>query len=378
MTAVHRKMDLLSAHIGLTDRRNLLRVDWVIVLLVVALAAIGLMNLDSASGSKALSYHWIQAQFVVLGFLVAAAIVWVDYRFLVSMAPVMLLGVTALLIAVPIIGTAAKGGQHWLVLWGFRIQPSELSKVALVYSLAWYLSLVKERIRRLPYFVLGFAIAGFVCGLIILQRDIGTTMTLMPIAFVMLYVAGCKKWHLLVVVLAGLAALPAAWSQLTEEQRGRVTFFLHPEEDPGGKGFHQIQTKITVGSGGISGKGFGKGTQTHLSYLPEYHTDFVFALLAEEHGLAGALLVVGLYGAFLLRGLYLARQCQEMAGTLLAVGCVTILGFHVFVNIAITLGLLPITGLPLPFLSYGGSFYLATMMCVGTILTVNVRRGMFD
>jgi rod shape determining protein RodA len=151
-----------------------------------------------------------------------------------------------------------------------------------------------------------------------------------------------------------------------------------PKADPQGIGWQTRQSKITVGSGGFYGKGFTKGTQTMLNYLPEHHTDFIFSLLAEEKGFIGAAAVIILFAAFLLRGLQFTKECQDLAGTLLGVGAVTILAFHVFVNIAITIGLMPVTGIPLPFLSYGGNFYLTTMMSVGMLLNVPVRKQLFD
>jgi rod shape determining protein RodA len=167
---------------------------------------------------------------------------------------------------------------------------------------------------------------------------------------------------------------------LKEHQKTRVVSFFHPEADPNyarDSGYQIEQTKIAVGSGQMWGKGFGKGTQTHMSFLPVYHTDFIFALYAEEMGFIGGVILIGLYGLFLLRGLGLARACPDLAGSLLVVGSVSVVAFHVLVNIAITLNLLPVTGLPLPFLSYGGSFFLTTMMCVGTMLSVHVRKGFF-
>ena len=160
-------------------------------------------------------------------------------------------------------------------------------------------------------------------------------------------------------------------------QKMRIYGFLHPEADKKASGWQTYQSMITVGSGGLSGKGFLNSTQTRLKYLPEHHTDFIFSLLAEEHGFMGAALVIALFAAFLLRGLGFALDCPDMAGTLLAGGVVTVLAFHVFVNIGITIGLLPVTGIPLPFLSYGGSFYMTTMACVGILLNVPMRRHMF-
>jgi rod shape determining protein RodA len=201
----------------------------------------------------------------------------------------------------------------------------------------------------------------------------------------MLFVAGCRRLYLAVILGAGLIAAPVLYFNLDnlplkEHQKIRVVSFFNPEADPEyatNTGYQIEQTKIAVGSGQMWGKGFGKGTQTHMRFLPVYHTDFIFALYAEEMGFIGGAILIGLYGLFLMRGLALARDCPDLAGSLLVVGSLSVVAFHVLVNIAITLNLLPVTGLPLPFLSYGGSFYLTTMMCVGTILSVHVRKGFF-
>ena len=266
-------------------------------------------------------------------------------------------------------------------------------KIIMVYSLAWYLSRLGPRIRKLHWFLLTFLLAGLPMALILKQPNLGTAATMAPLLIVMLFVAGCRVWHLAVVILLGLSIVPVMWWQmhnfdpatpaeprgfyeLKHYQKMRVYAFLHPEYDPKGSGWHTMQSKITVGSGGMSGKGYMRGTQTRLNYLPEHHTDFIFSLYAEEQGFVGSVAVIALFLAFLLRGLLFARDCPDMTGTLLAAGIVTVLAFHIFVNIAITIGLMPVTGIPLPFLSFGGSFYITTMAGVGILLNVPARgRG---
>ncbi len=373
----------MHAHIGVVDVRNLRRVDRVLVLLAVVLAGIGLITLYSAGHGQAGSTSNFEKQGVwfILGAIVAAAIVCTDYRFLVSLAPVIYGVAIGLLVLVLFFGVEARGGKSWLGIGPLRYQPSELSKIAVVYMLAWYLSTIGKRVAKLPYFLLAFVITGLPCVLIRLQNDTGTALTLLPLPFVMLYAAGCKRWHLAAIILIGLVAAPILWRQIDEDnyQKKRIRTFLNPELDPKGQelGWQPRQTKITVGSGQIKGKGFLKGTQTHLRWLPEHHTDFIFALLAEEQGFVGAAGLLALFAAFFLRALKLGRDSDELSGTLLAVGVVTVLGFHAFVNVAVTLALLPVMGIPLPFLSYGGSFCLTTMACVGVLLSVPLRKGYF-
>ncbi|MFA6241382.1 MAG: rod shape-determining protein RodA [Candidatus Hydrogenedentales bacterium] len=392
MSGLAQDLDLFDSHIRTFNYRNLLRIDWILVILTFALVGVGLVTLYSASTSAAsdlpfyLKYYVRQSIFFSVGLLVAIGIICMDYRALVSLAPVLFVGVVLLLVMVLAIGYTAKGGQHWLRYGQYiGLQPSELSKIALVYALAWYLSRVQDRIQRLPFLLLAFGIMGVLLVLILKQGDLGTAVVMSPIAVVMVFVAGCRKRHLFALFLAGAITVPVAYFNLDklplkEHQRMRIESFINPEADPDYQldaGYQIIQTTIAVGSGQMWGKGFGQGTQTHMLFLPDYHTDFIFALLAEERGFVGSIVVLVLYSLFMLRSISLARDCPDLAGSLLAIGCMSIVGFHVFVNIAIALHLLPVTGLPLPFLSYGGSFLLTSMMCVGTILSVNVRRNFF-
>ena len=368
--------DILDARIGAFNYRHLRRLDWGLLLLVLALAAAGIVTLISASRSYSDGMpYYVKQMIFFTGFGgIALFIACLDHRFLVSMAPLAYAILVSLLVAVLFVGTEVKGGQRWLDLGAFRIQPSEQSKLALIFMLAWYFNLIGRRVRSIFFFALTFVIAAVPALLILKQPNLGTAAALGPITIAMLYAAGCKRWHLAAVFVSGLIAAPVAWSQLKDYQKTRVLTFLDPAADPKGSGWHTIQSIITVGSGGPTGKGYFQGTQSYLKYLPEHHTDFIFSLLAEEWGFVGAITVIGLFSVLFLRCLSLARECPDYSGALLAVGVMTLLAFHVFVNIAITIGLMPVTGIPLPFLSYGGNFYLTTMMCIGVLLSVNVRK----
>ncbi|MEA3365984.1 MAG: rod shape-determining protein RodA [Candidatus Hydrogenedentes bacterium] len=381
MSQIERDLNLMDSHIRIVNWRNLGHLDWLLVVLVAGLAYLGLSNMYSASygyeGAESTAHFARQVFFLGIGSALALVLVCFDYRFLVSLTPLIYAVALIALVAVLAVGLTIKGGRSWFRIGSFGLQPSEYTKLATIFMLAWYLSRIGPRIRKIPYLVLAFAIAGVPSLLIAAQSDVGTALTYVPVVFVMVFVAGCRKWHLVAIVLLGLALVPAAWMKLEPYQRDRVKTFIDPTKAPDDEGYQIIQTKIAVGSGEMWGKGVGQGTQTHLRFLPEYRTDFIFSLLAEERGFVGAILVIALFVGFLIRGLVLAEECPEPAGNLLAVGCVTILALHVFVNVAITIHLMPITGLPLPFFSYGGSFYLTTMLCVGTMLSVNVRKRMF-
>lgn len=385
--------------------QNLRRIDWMLPIFVLSLAAIGWVTMYSASAYTENLYFEKQVLFFLVGSVIAAGIICVDYRTVVALAPLMYAGALVMLVLVELIGTNVGGSQRWLDLGLFRVQPSEITKIVMIYFLAWYFHTLGPKIRKLHWFILAFVLTAVPTALILKQPDLGTAACLGPLVIVMLFVAGCRLWHLGVVLLAGISivllavfqirdfnpspnsyeqeiqrAIHKAWRKPHElhfHQKMRIYSFLHPEFAPRGSGWQAYQSFISVGSGGLSGKGFMNGSQTKLNYLPEHTTDFIFSHYAEERGFIGAVVVLGLFLAFLLRGLIYARDCPEMMGTLLAAGVVTVLGFHIFFNIAITIGLMPVTGMPLPFLSYGGTFYLSTMACVGILLNVPLRRKMF-
>jgi rod shape determining protein RodA len=385
--------------------RNLRRIDWLLPIFVISLAVIGWVTMYSASAHTGGTNHHKQILFFIAGAVVACGIICVDYRSLVATAPLMYVTVIVLLLAVLQFGPTVKGSQRWLDLGLFRIQPSELTKLVMVYFLAWYLHTLGARIRKLRWFVLTFILTGVPMLLILKQPDLGTAACLGPLVIVMLFVAGCRLWHVGLIVFVGLSIVPFAWYQIHDmepstnskelkvqkdafyaskkpwdlewHQKMRIYNFVNPDFAPRGSNWQAYQSFVTVGSGGLSGKGFKNGTQTRLNYLPEHQTDFIFSHFAEERGFIGCVVVIGLFVAFLLRGLMYARDCPEMMGTLLAAGVVTVLGFHIFFNISITIGLMPVTGMPLPFLSYGGTFYMTTMACVGILLNVPMRRRMF-
>jgi rod shape determining protein RodA len=371
---------VMSANIRMFNWGNLRQTDWLLLLIITCLAGIGVLTLYSANRSLADSapYYMKQLTFFPIGVMLALTIMCIDYRYLVSLAPVFYAILLVLLVLVLLFGDEAKGAQRWLVLGPIRFQPSEQSKLALIFMLAWYLSTIGQKIEKLPYFLLTFVITAVPAVLIFKQPNLGTAATMGPITIAMLYVAGCRRIHLFGLFALGGAALPILWSIMKPYQRSRVMTILDPSSDALGSGYHTIQSMITVGSGGLSGKGYREGTQTYLSYLPEHHTDFIFSLLAEEWGFIGSAVVVLLFLLLFIRSMMAARTSQDMAGSLLVVGIVTLLAFHVFVNIAITLGIAPVTGIPLPFLSYGRSFYLTTMLAMGVVLSVNTRKSFFE
>ena len=429
-----------DATVRVLNWRNLRKIDWFMPVLVMALVVMGWATLYSAIRSADPSIFSKQIIAFIVGTSIAAIIVCMDYRFLVAIAPVMYVGAVLLLEAVLQFGEERQGATRWLMLGPVEIQPSEFCKIVMIYVLTWYFTTIGERIRKLPYFILPFILTGIPMLQILRQPNLGTGLAFPPLLIAMLFIAGCRIRHLIGLMMVGLSLFPVVWVQMknydpafeafsadldknkivTEQefldrfpdlgvaafqrmdanqsgqlevdgkgriekswwqlhnhQKKRIYTFLHPEKSDRDTIWQVKQSMITVGSGGLAGKGYLQGTNTRLSYLPEHHTDFIFCLVAEERGFIGVAFVIGLFTAFLMRGLTFAKECPEMMGTLLATGVVTILAFHVFVNIAITVGMLPVTGIPLPFMSYGRSFYLTTMICVGILLNVPMRRRLF-
>jgi rod shape determining protein RodA len=403
------EMSTAEARIRMVYPRNLLRIDPMLPLFVITLAVIGWVTMYSASRSSDILYFHRQILFFFIGLAVVIPLICIDYRVVVALAPLMYLAIIGILAAVLVAGHEAKGSERWLNLGPFNLQPSEFAKIVMIYMLTWYFTRLGARIRKLHWFLITFLLSSIPMALVLKQPNLGTAASLVPLTVVMLFVAGARFRHLVLIVIAGLFLVPLVWLQIHDfdpvrdrpkpasyyenhpeekpapgpfyelhyHQKKRIYSFLYPESDLRDSGWQTYQSKIAVGSGGLDGKGFLNSTQTRLNYLPEHHTDFIFSLLAEERGFIGAVVVIGLFAAFFFRGLIFARDCPDMAGTLLAAGVVTILAFHVFVNVAITIGLLPVTGIPLPFLSYGGSFYMTTMACTGILLNVPMRRKLF-
>ncbi|MFA7692177.1 MAG: rod shape-determining protein RodA [Candidatus Hydrogenedentes bacterium] len=377
--------------VKLFNVRNVTHIDWWLPMLVTALAVCGWVVMYSASRNTEVAYLTRQILFFAVGILVAFTFLCFDYRFLVSMGPFMYFIALSLLLLVIFFGSSAKGSERWISLGFFRLQPSEYTKLIMVFFLTWYFTRIGERVKKLLWFAFTFILVALPMALILKQPNLGTAASLGPLTLAMLYVAGCRRRHLAVVIVAGLCAVPVLWWQMKDfdpqvvsdqrsffdlkhYQKMRIYTYLHPEYDPQGSGWHTLQSKITIGSGGLTGKGYLKGTQTRLNYLPEHHTDFIYSLLAEEFGFVGAISVIALFSLLLLRGLTFARDAVDLSGTLLATGVVVILAFHIFVNIAITAGMMPVTGIPLPFLSYGGNFYMTTMAGMGVLLSVPLRK----
>lgn len=350
-------------------------INWGLVLLVAIITAVGVALLFSAAGGH--WKPWAQPQLVraIPGFVLMLTIALIDVRHLMKSAYIIFFLVLCLLIAVELMGRIGMGAQRWIDLGFFQLQPSELMKPALTLALARYFhGITLDQIGRplllIPPLLLVFTPVAFV----LMQPNLGTSLLLIMGSGAMFFAAGVRIWKFLLVIGGGLGAIPVAWEFLHDYQKQRVYTFLDPETDPLGAGYNILQSKIALGSGGLFGKGFMSGSQSQLMFLPEKHTDFIFVVLAEEFGMAGAVALLALYLILLIYGWVIALSCRSQFARLVAVGMTTQFFLYVIVNVSMVMGLIPVVGIPLPLVSYGGSAMMTLMIGVGLLLSMSVHR----
>jgi rod shape determining protein RodA len=345
------------------------------------LAGIGIGNLYSATSSwitAAQPVYLKQTYWLGAGLLIAAMICLVDYRHLEYLSFPFYLGTLLLLLLVLLVGRTSMGATRWINLGGFNLQPSEIMKVVIILAYARYFS-EKAPVRGLSLreLIVPGLILAMPAVLIMKQPDLGTAMLVLFIGGSMALFAGVQRSAVIWLGGGGLCAMVGGWFLLHDYQRRRIMTFLDPEQDPLGAGYHIIQSKIAVGSGGFGGLGFMKGTQSQLSFLPERHTDFAFSVFAEEWGFLGGLLLISLYLLIMLWGLHIAQKAGDRFGMFIAFGVTAMLFWHIVVNLGMVIGLLPVVGVPLPLFSYGGTNMVTTMIGVGLLLNVSMRRFTF-
>jgi rod shape determining protein RodA len=359
--------------------------DPLLVLIALALTGIGLVAIYSAK-LQALTVQelpltlYVSRQLIalVIGVVAMVAMAVIDYRHLRTYAPVFYAGsLVLLLLTLSPLGTEINGSQRWIVLGGFQLQPSELAKVALLVAIA---ALLHEAKGEPNLSVIGASLVLTVvpAGLVFLQPDLGTSIVFVWTAAVLFLIGGVKARYLLTLVAGGFAAIVAAFQTgvIAEYQLRRLTAFLDAGDASAAQtaAFQTRQSLIAIGSGQFAGKGLFQGTQTSLSYVPENHTDFVFTVIGEEFGFIGSAVVLGLFVLLSWRGLRIAIMAKDLFGTLLAGGIVAILALQVFVNVGMTIGIMPVTGLPLPFVSYGGTSLIVWFAMIGLLLNIHMRR----
>ncbi|QKI89676.1 rod shape-determining protein RodA [Thiomicrorhabdus xiamenensis] len=353
---------------------NRLHLDGLLLLGILLLLSTSVAVVYSASGGDwdVTQRHIIRVTFA-LGLMVLFAQIKPSLIFLFT--PFLFLFALALLIAVPLVGEIGKGAQRWLEFGPVRFQPSELMKVVLPIMVAWIFahSSYPPSYQRIVSALLVIAISA---GLIVIQPDLGTSLLIAMSGLFVIFFAGLP-WKLIFgALLLAAASVPIAWEYMHDYQKQRVLTFLNPESDPLGAGYHIIQSKIAIGSGGIEGKGYLGSTQAHLEFLPESTTDFIFSVLSEEFGLIGVILLLAMYLFVIGRGLYIAASAQDQFTRLIAASLTMIFFVYVFVNIGMVSGLLPVVGLPLPLISYGGSSLVTLMISFGIMMSIQTHRKM--
>lgn len=356
------------------ERRLYYHIDWLLIGAVLMICAIGLAMIYSTTGGAGPVY-WTQVYALGLGAMAMVLCLTFDYRSLADKSHFFYLAMVVALLAVLFLGTVRGGSRRWLDLGAFNLQPSEFAKATLALMLAKMLG--EERRAALTNTDLAIAIGLTAVPFLLISRqpDLGTAVTLLPILLAVAFVAGMPMKYVYTMVLLAVLAAPIAYKfGLQDYQRERISTFLDPAQDPRGAGYQQIQARITVGSGGVWGKGYMGGTQGQLRFLPVAHNDFIFSVLAEEQGLVGVLVTLGLYLFVIMRALDAARLAKDRLGAYLVLGVLSSFTFQVVYNITMSAGLAPVKGLTLPLMSYGGSSLIATLAGFGLILNVRMRR----
>jgi rod shape determining protein RodA len=361
------------------NRRLLRNLDFILILVSIALIVVSLIFIGSATHINTPGedrYWYVQRQgiFALVNMVIIFAMLHFDYRSIGRFANFLYIANLVMLLAVMFIGQSALGAQRWIQIGPITLQPSEFSKLIMVVSLANLLDRKFGQLNTWRDILPIFLYVGIPFLLILKQPDLGTALVFMAILFGMLFVAGIPTRMLFMIIGAGAAFMPIFWHFLKDYQKMRLTVFLDPNVDPLGSGYHIIQSKIAIGSGMLTGKGLFGGTQSQLNFLPENHTDFIFAVIGEEVGFVGSLLVLLLYFIMLYRGLKISGAARDNFGTLMAAGITSMMAFHVLVNVGMTAGIMPVTGIPLPMMSYGVSALTTNMVSLGLLLNIYMRR----
>jgi rod shape determining protein RodA len=355
--------------------------DWWLIAILVAICTLGVLEIYSATyGSALAGMHTRQIRWLAVGFILMFVISRLDYHLILDQAWILyLVGVLAL-VAVLLVGHRRFGAQRWIPIMGESLQVSELLKLIIIIWLARFFAEVRTDELSLRDLIKAGLLVGLPLVLILKQPDLGTALVLVPLLVIGAFLGGLQWQHAAIFSLAGVLLVgsvfypPVSKHLLKPYQRERITSFLHPEEDAKGAGYQLLQSKIAVGSGGFWGKGFRNGSQNQLGYIPVRYSDFIMSAWAEEQGFKGVLLALGLYMALLLRLVQNAQRAKDRAGMFLVMGVAAALGFHVLVNVAMVIGAMPVTGIPLPLMSYGGSATLFVFLAIGLVMNVRLRR----
>jgi rod shape determining protein RodA len=365
--------DISHRELSFSDR--LRGINWGLVVLLCMISGIGFAMLYSAANGNWQPWASKQVARFAIAFIPMIAAALIDIRHWYRISYWLYAIALVLVVAVDMRGVIGMGAQRWIDLGVIQLQPSELMKIALIVALARYFHTLPA--ENSPRLIDLFVPAGLVIvpvGLVLKQPDLGTAMMLLASGAIIFFLAGVRLWVFGAAAAAAGAALPLIWSMLRDYQKARLTTFLSPDADPLGAGYHIMQSKIALGSGGLFGKGFMQGTQTHLAFLPERQTDFIFTMIAEEFGLVGGLALLALYALVVVYGFTIALRSRNQFGRVLGLGLATNFFLYVFINTAMVIGLIPVVGVPLPLISYGGSAMVTVMLGFGLLMNVSIHR----
>lgn len=371
-------MNLAASRRGMTVIEKLRQVNVGLIFLIAVVSSIGFGMLYSAAGGS--WDPWASRQMIRfgIGVVLMLGVAVVDQRFWFRIAYGLYFGAFILLVAVDVAGAIGMGAQRWLDVGIIQIQPSELMKIALILTLARYFHGVTiEEIGNPLYLLWPTFLVMAPAALVAKQPDLGSALLLVLMGAVVFFLAGVRVWKFLLIGGGAVAAVPVAWGFLRDYQKQRVLTFLNPESDPLGAGYHIIQSKIALGSGGVWGKGFMQGTQSHLQFLPERQTDFIFTMLSEEWGFVGGLTLMGLYVLILLYGISISLRSRSQFGRLTGMGVMAAFYIYAAINMAMVMGVLPVVGEPLPLVSYGGTSMMSLLIAFGLLINVYVHRDQF-
>jgi rod shape determining protein RodA len=353
----------------------LAKLPWRLLFLIIGIAVIGLLTLYSAAGGSMNPWALKQALVILVFLTIAIGMSWIRESSVKNVAFPLYAVVLVMLILVELLGFVGKGAQRWLDIGPIRLQPSEFMKPAIVLVLARFYSLLPPAdIRKWRAIWPAALLLGIPALLILVQPDMGTALMVILIGATVMFVAGLPWWLFAGAAGAIALAAPIAYSLMHEYQRKRVLIFLNPESDPLGSGYHITQSKIAIGSGGIFGKGYLQGSQSHLDYLPEGHTDFVFSTMVEEWGFAGGLVLILAFGLVIRWGMRVSLNAKTRFAQLTAAGLTATVFFYVAINLMMVMGLAPVVGVPLPLVSYGGSAVMTVMLCIGLLMSLERQQ----
>jgi rod shape determining protein RodA len=356
--------------------QKMVQLPWLLLILITTISCFGFILMYSAAQGSMEPWASRQILHFSIFFPAMIAISLIDIRIWFRYSYIAYAVTLLLLIVVEVSGHTALGATRWINLGSFKLQPSELMKLAIALALARYFhSLPTDYIGRPLFLVPPLFLILLPFALILKQPDLGTGMIVIMISGFMFFAAGVRMWKFGLILGGGMAVMPLAWRFMHDYQKKRILMFMNPENDPLGAGYNILQSKIAIGSGGFFGKGLLQGSQSQLNFLPEHQTDFIFTMLAEELGFTGSTVILGLYALIILYGIFIALNCKSPYGKLLATGIISMFFIDIFINMAMVMGLVPVVGVPLPLLSYGGTIMMTILCGFGFVLNVHIHRN---